>query len=397
MGCAEGLRSFAGSLRVSLRIRFPSGGRGVDTPDRVVSPLRGWPLRKGSAEGLRPSAGSLRMSLRLYPPPPPPPLGGGHDARERDGLPKKEDMMAAIYEKKNNIAYITIDNPKKANILDRQTSDELAQIWKEVWEDWDVRVAILTGAGDRHFCAGHNLAPRPDVTEEERERIRAESLFWPMAGTVNGARIGADGRLGDHYPQIWKPVVAAINGWAAGAGFYLVLTSTDIRLACEEHARFKFALLSQGWVGSGPGATYLTRQVAYADAMRILLTDEPFDAEEARRINLINEVVPHDRLMGRAEEIATHIAGLPPLAVRMMKEFVIRFREIPVTEAWRVQTLMNALLTQVTADGDEGRAAFLEKREPDFTGAIRQKGSAYPEVGPDERARLDEIARELLG
>ena len=305
--------------------------------------------------------------------------------------------MAAIYEKKNNIAYITIDNPKKANILDRQTSDELAQIWKEVWEDWDVRVAILTGAGDRHFCAGHNLAPRSDVTEEERERIRAESLFWPMAGTVNGARIGADGRLGDHYPQIWKPVVAAINGWAAGAGFYLMLTSTDIRLACEEHARFKFALLSQGWVGSGPGATYLTRQVAYADAMRILLTDEPFDAEEARRINLINEVVPHDRLMGRAEEIATRIAGLPPLAVRMMKEFVIRFRDIPVTEAWRVQTLMNALLTQVTADGDEGRAAFLEKREPDFTGSIRQKGSAYPEVGPDERARLDEIHRELLG
>ena len=114
-------------------------------------------------------------------------------------------------------------------------------------------------------------------------------------------------------------------------------------------------------------------------------------------MNLINEVVPHDRLMGRAEEIATHIAGLPPLAVRMMKEFVIRFREIPVTEAWRVQTLMNALLTQVTADGDEGRAAFLEKRKPDFTGAIRRKGSAYPEVGPDERARLDEIHRELLG
>jgi enoyl-CoA hydratase/carnithine racemase len=305
--------------------------------------------------------------------------------------------MAAILEKKDNIAYITINNPEKANILDRQTSDELAQIWKEVWEDWDVRVAVLTGAGDRHFCAGHDLAPRPDVTEEERERIRAESLFWPLAGSVNGARTGADGRLGDHYPQIWKPVVAAINGWAAGAGFYLMLTSTDIRLACEEHARFKFALLSQGWVGSGPGATYLTRQVAYADAMKILLTDEPFDAEEARRINLINEVVPHDRLMERAEELATHIAGLPPLAVRMMKEFVIRFREVPITEAWRVQTLMNALLTQVTADGDEGRAAFLEKRKPDFTGAIRQKGSAYPEVGPDERARLDEIHRELLG
>lgn len=302
--------------------------------------------------------------------------------------------MGILYEKKGPVAYITINNPDKANVMDRQTITEISEAWKEVWEDWDVRAVILTGTGDRHFCAGHNLAPRPDVTEEERERIRAESVFWPLAGTVNGAKIGADGRLGDHYPQIWKPVIGAINGWAAGAGFYIMLTSTDIRLACQEHARFKFALLSQGWVGGGPGATYLTRQIAYADAMRILLTDEPFDAKEALRINLINEVVPHDRLMTRAEEIATHIAKLPPLAVRMMKEFVVRFRDIPVTEAWRVQTLMNALLIQLTTDGEEGRKAFLEKRPPNFTGGIRQRGEPFPELTPEQRARLDQIRHE---
>ncbi len=302
--------------------------------------------------------------------------------------------MGILYEKKGPVAYITINNPDKANVMDRQTITEISEAWKEVWEDWDVRAVILTGTGDRHFCAGHNLAPRPDVTEEERERVRAESVFWPLAGTVNGAKIGADGRLGDHYPQIWKPVIGAINGWAAGAGFYIVLTSTDIRLACQEHARFKFALLSQGWVGGGPGATYLTRQIAYADAMRILLTDEPFDAKEALRINLINEVVPHDRLMTRAEEIATHIAKLPPLAVRMMKEFVVRFRDIPVTEAWRVQTLMNALLIQLTTDGEEGRKAFLEKRPPNFTGGIRQRGEPFPELTPEQRARLDQIRHE---
>jgi enoyl-CoA hydratase/carnithine racemase len=302
--------------------------------------------------------------------------------------------MSIEYRKDKKIAYITINNPEKANVLDRQTSDDLSAAWKEVWEDSDVRVAVLTGTGDRHFCAGHNLAPRPDVTEEERERLRAEGIFWPLAGTVNGARIGADGRLGDHYPQIWKPVIGAINGWAAGAGFYLMLTTTDIRIASKENARFKFALLSQGWVGGGPGATYLVRQIAHADALKILLMDEPFDAAEALRINLINEVVPHEDLMSRAEEMAAHIAGLPPLAVRMMKEFAIRFRDIPVTEAWRVQGLMNALLTQLSADGAEGRQAFNEKRPPEFTGDILQKGEPFPELSPEERARLEEIRRE---
>ena len=305
--------------------------------------------------------------------------------------------MGVLFEKRDGIAYVTIDNPEKANILDRETSNRIAEIWKEIWDDWDVRVAILTGSGQRHFCAGHNLALPPGVTEEERERIRAEGVFWPLSGTVNGAKIGADGRLGDHYPQVWKPVIGAINGWAAGAGFYLMLTSTDIRLASREHARFKFALLSQGWVGGGPGATYLTRQVSHADAMRILLTDEPFDAEEALRINLVNEVVPHESLMDRAEELATHIAGLPPLAVRMMKEFVIRFRDIPVTEAWRVQTLMNSLLTQLSGDGAEGRAAFLEKRKPHYTGSVLQKGESYPDLTPEEREHLDRIRRQELG
>ena len=131
--------------------------------------------------------------------------------------------------------------------------------------------------------------------------------------------------------------------------------------------------------------------------MRILLTDEPFDAREALRINLINEVVPHAQLMSRAEEIANQIVAMPPLAVRMMKEFVSRFRDIPETEAWRIQTLMNSLLTQLSTDGDEGRQAFLEKRPPVFTGGIRQKGEAYPEMDDAQRRRLNEVRKELLG
>ncbi len=301
--------------------------------------------------------------------------------------------MSVRYEKRGHTAFVTINRPDKANTLDKQTSDQLAAAWKQVWEDRDVRAAVLTGAGDRHFCGGHNLTPRQDVTDEERERLALERLFWPLSGTVNGAPTGVDPRMGDHYPQIWKPVIGAVNGWAAGAGFYLLLASCDIRLACAEHARFKFALLSNGWLGAGPGATLLSRQLRYADAMRILLTDEPFDAAEALRIGLVNEVVPHDRLLPRAEEIAAQVASMPPVAVRMMKEFVVRFREAPQDTAWQVQSLMNQLLIQATADGEEGRRAFNEKRPPNFTGRLRRKGAEFPDPTPEQRRRLDDLRR----
>lgn len=301
--------------------------------------------------------------------------------------------MGIRLEKRKHVAYITINNPDKANIMDRVTSDEMAEAWRQVWDDQDIRATILTGAGERHFCAGHNLQPRLDVTEDEREFLGVERTFWPPADTINGNWIGVNARLGDHFPQLFKPVIGAVNGWAAGAGFYILLATTDIRVACAEHARFKFALLSNGWVGGGPGATLLSRQIRYADAMRILLTDEPFDAAEALRIGLVNEVVAHDRLMSRSEEIALQIASMPPVAVRMMKEFIVRFREIPTDEAWRVQTLMNQLLIHMTADGEEGRAAFNEKRKPNFTGRLRRRGDPLPILTPEQRARMDELKR----
>ena len=76
----------------------------------------------------------------------------------------------------------------------------------------------------RHFCGGHNLAPRENITEEEREYLRTQRIFWPLAGTVHGQKTGVDGRMGDHYPRVWKPVIAAVNGWAAGAGLYILLS-----------------------------------------------------------------------------------------------------------------------------------------------------------------------------
>lgn len=301
--------------------------------------------------------------------------------------------MPILYEKRNGVAYITLDNPDKANVLDKATSDDISAAWIDMWEDRSVRCAILTGTGDRHFCGGHNLKPRPDLTAEDREYLRTQRIFWPLAGTVHGQKTGVDGRMGDHYPRVWKPVIAAVNGWAAGAGLYTLLASTDIRIASAENAKFKFALTSQGWLGHGPGASLLIKQLRYIDAMKILLTDLPFDAPEALRIGLINEIVPHADLMTRAEEMARHICTLPPVAVRMMKEFVVRFGDMPTDQAWHIQNIINSLLIQTTADGEEGRQAFNEKRPPEFNGTLRRRGEPWEELSEEEAKRLDDAYR----
>ena len=301
--------------------------------------------------------------------------------------------MPIDYEKRNGVAYITLNNPEKANILDKPTSDDISAAWIDLWEDKDIRCAIVTGKGDKHFCGGHNLTPRPDLTDEDREFLRLQKVYWPLAGTVHGQTTGVDGRMGDHYPRVWKPVIAAVNGWAAGAGLYLLLSSTDIRIASAEHARFKFALLTQGWLGNGPGASLLAHQLRYSDAMKILLTDEPFDAAEAHRIGLVNEVVPHEQLMERAEKMARHIVSLPPVAVRMMKEFVVRFGDLPTDQAWHIQNIINSMLIQTTMDGEEGRQAFNDKRSPNFTGTLRKRGEPWPEWSEEDMERLEDAYR----
>ncbi|MGY9056458.1 MAG: enoyl-CoA hydratase/isomerase family protein [Alphaproteobacteria bacterium] len=301
--------------------------------------------------------------------------------------------MPLDYEKRDGVAYITMNNPAKANILDKTMSDDISAAWIDIWEDRAVRCVIVTGKGDRHFCAGHNLAARPDLSMEDKEYLRTQRIYWPLAGTVHGQSTGVDGRMGDHYPRVWKPVIAAVNGWAAGAGMYMVLASSDIRIASAENAKFKFGLTSQGWLGHGPGASLLIKQLRYIDAMKMLLTDEPVMADEALRIGLINEVVPHEKLMERAEEMARHIVTMPPVAVRMMKEFVVRFGDLPTDQAWHVQNMMNNLLIQTTTDGEEGRRAFNAKEKPNFTGTLRRRGEGWEELSEDEAARLDEAYR----
>ncbi len=277
------------------------------------------------------------------------------------------------YEKKNGIAYLTINNPEKANVMDDQVIEEMGEEYKDFWDDRDMRCMIITGIGDRHFSAGHHIQPPPPgMTYEDVRQDRIDQFIWPPAMSVNGRRPSVDPRSGHDFPQIWKPVIAAVNGWAAGAGLYTLLTTTDIRIGCAEHARFYFALLSnRGGIGSGPTATRLIRQIPYVHAMKMLLSDEPLNADEAARISLINEAVPHDQLMSRCEEIADRICQMPPVAVRFMKEFLVRGQDMNVEQAWHMQWVFNHLVGQHSTDSDDATPAFLEKRERKVSGAVR--------------------------
>ncbi len=303
--------------------------------------------------------------------------------------------MPIRYETEDHVAVVTIANARKANTLDKKHALELGQVWVNAWEDRNVRAIVIIGEGDRQFCGGHDLSLREDVTDEEHRFLSFERIFRPPAGYINGMQSGIDGGMADHFPRIHKPVVAAVNGWAVGAGLYLLLASTDIRIAAIGQANFRFGLISRGWVGAGPGATLLLKQLRYTDAMKMLLADETVDAEEAVRIGLVNEAVPPDQLMSRALEIALRISDLPPLATIKMKEFIHRFGDLPVDQAWNVQALINSLLLHTTQDAQEGRTSFLERRDPNYTGEYLGLEGFYENASEEERARLDELKRQI--
>ena len=303
--------------------------------------------------------------------------------------------MGIKYEIAGRAAIITLANSRRANVIDKEHALELADAWRTAWDDRNVRSIVVTGEGDRHFCGGHDLKVRDDVSEVEHDFLALERIFRPPSGYVNGFQSGIDGGMADHFPRIHKPVVAAINGWAVGAGLYLLLASTDIRIAARGNANFRFGLISRGWVGAGPGATLLLKQLRYVDAMKMLLADETIDADEAVRIGLVNETVPPGELMNRAMEVAERIAEMPPLAAIKMKEFVHRFSDLPVEQAWNVQAMMNFMLLHTTQDAHEGRASFIERRDPTFTGEYAGLEGFYENADDEERARLEELKRQI--
>ncbi len=247
------------------------------------------------------------------------------------------------------ILEVTLDRPK-ANAIDTPTSRIMGEVFAGFRDDPDLRVAILTAAGGKFFCPGWDLKA---VAEGEA----ADSDFG----------VGGFGGL-QELPGLNKPVIAAVNGMAVGGGFELVI-SADLIIAAE-HVRFALPEIKAGILADA-AAIKLPRRIPYHVAMDLLLTGRWMTAEEAQRWGLINEIVPAERLMERARELAALLAGGPPLVFAAIKEVMRETVDLKVQDAFdliRAGKLEAVNRCYKSEDMKEGARAFAEKREPRWTG-----------------------------
>jgi enoyl-CoA hydratase/carnithine racemase len=234
-------------------------------------------------------------------------------------------MGKAIYEKKNRIAYVTLNRPDALNALDDDMNDELWSIWRDFNDDPSVDVAVLTGAG-RAFCAGADL--KTFIPKWEHANM--------LDARRNAARgIGGGITRGQH--RITKPIIAAINGHAIGGGFELAL-ACDIRVAAES-AKFGVFEVRQGLHQGDGGLVRLVAIAGVAVALELTLTGREVPADEALRFGLVNKVVSAEQVLSTAETYANMILGNSQQAIRSAKETVLDIIGRPLDDALRLETI----------------------------------------------------------
>jgi len=263
--------------------------------------------------------------------------------------------MTVEYEVKDSIAYITLNRPEARNAMDPDTLEALGRTWMKFRDDSTALVAIFTGVGNS-FCAGADLgALIPLIT------AAPEGLVGLVKGEM--AELFQAALLRD--VEIWKPIVAAVNGYCIAGGLEMLL-GMDIRIATEE-AIFAIQEPKWGLFPAGGSTVRLPRQVPYCKAMEILLTGEKIDAKEAHHMGLVNYVVPSEELMPTAEKFATRIAANGPLAVSAIKRSVVECLSLPLSQGYEREIELAAPVF-ASEDAKEGPMAFLQKRKPDFKG-----------------------------
>ena len=256
-----------------------------------------------------------------------------------------------LYEKEGHVAYITLNRPDKRNCIDAETEDLMVEAWNNFKDDKDAYVAVITGAGDKAFCSGADLAGYHPKVSGTATYLRRRAYDGPGFG---GYTRGID---------IFKPIICAINGFCYAGGMEIA-AAADIRIAADTA---RFGCLERRWnVGLGDGGTQkLPRIMGMGNALYYIITGKEFDAEEAYRIGFVNEIVPKDKLMDRVKELAETICEFPQGAIRVDKEALMRGIGTPFTEGLRLESMLfNTLL--FTRDFYEGPMSFIEKRKPEF-------------------------------
>jgi len=255
--------------------------------------------------------------------------------------------MVILYQKKDKIAYITLNRPEAFNSVTPEMLQELSRVLINFRDDEKLLVAIITGAGNRAFCAGADIKTMLPFLRENRGKP------WLSPPTIMRGL------------ELWKPLVAAVNGICLGGGLEIAL-ACDIRIA-SENASFGQPEVNLGIIPGWGGTQRLPRCIPPAIAADLILTGRSIKAEEAYRIGLVNKVVPPTDLVAMAEEYAKALCRPGPLAVRAAKRAMILGSEMSLEEGLAMEQLSFDFLIG-TKDYEEGRSAFLEKREPKFTG-----------------------------
>lgn len=257
--------------------------------------------------------------------------------------------MALEFSIDDGVAIIRLNRPEAMNAIDPETAAEMIAAWKRIRDTPEIRVAIVTGTGERAFCAGADL----------KKTMPPKESFAEL--TFNGGQT----ERWVEAAEIDKPVICAINGLALGGGLELAL-ACDIRIAAD-HAKFGLTEVKIGSIPGGGGTQRLPRIVGLTNAMMMLMTAEHIDASEALRIGLISRAVPAAELLDEAMRIARKIAANAPLAVCAVKALARNGLDMPLKNGIYQEKLTWGVLRD-TKDRIEGRLAFQQKRKPNYQG-----------------------------
>lgn len=253
-----------------------------------------------------------------------------------------------LYEKKNGVATITINRPKKLNALNQETILEILSALDDAEKDANVRVVVITGAGDRAFSAGADISGMKGRTPLDSRR--SSQLGQQMMNRVE---------------DLEKPVIAAINGYALGGGLELAM-ACDFRIA-SENARLGQPEINIGLIPGWGGTQRLPRFVGKALAKEMIFTGKMIVAKTAERVGLVNTVVPADQLKSAVKQLAEELTDKPPVAIKLAKQLINNSTETNLRIGLTHESEAFGILGS-TEDVKEGTAAFLEKRKPRFKG-----------------------------